>query len=465
MKYQFLRLFLLFTAITSLVVFNSCEDDDEILRDGFILNEGTPDEFQTNIEIGQITTSNIDRTSISAAVDISELDPQFPVVQHGFVWSSVNQNPTLTDDFNELGALSSIGEVTSNIEGLDAGTTYFIRPYLTVEEGTGLGVVTTFETLPDIVLSVNEGNFGRENGSLSSFSVTTETVDQTVFDADATIQNAIRVENDLYLVTNAPDRLDILTVDGNEITFSNSITSGFFNPIGFARVGNFGYVTNWGPFDQNFETPDPFLAIVDLEANEVIDSIELGIRPQEIIAVDDQLYIANERGSTVTVLDASGSNSTITTEIDVPFGPSIMVVDATGNLWVLCTSGNLVEIDLNTNTVVNTIDGVTVNGFDEKMVINNTGDIIYFLGGTNDTFTGLTNVFEVNLTTASPTAISFVSEGFAFYGIGVDPENGDVYVGDSNAFQSPGTGIRYSSDGTQITTFATGIGPNSFLFL
>ena len=143
-------------------------------------------------------------------------------------------------------------------------------------------------------------------------------------------------------------------------------------------------------------------------------------------------------------------------------GPSELVVDGTGNVWSLCTSGALVEINTSDYSVGTTIAGLTTSGFAEKMDINGSGDMVYFLGGTNDTFTGLTTVYQVDLSTQLVTPL--IDGGFALYGIGINPESNDIYIGDSNAFQSTGTGFRYSDQGDKIDEFATGIGPNGFLF-
>ena len=78
-------------------------------------------------------------------------------------------------------------------------------------------------------------------------------------------------------------------------------------------------------------------------------------------------------------------------------------------------------------------------------------------------FTGLTNVFKVDL--FNQQVSPFIENGFALYGIGVNPESNEVYVGDSNAFQSTGTGFRYGANGNKIGEFPTGIGPRGFLFL
>lgn len=50
--------------------------------------------------------------------------------QHGHCWSS-NVDPTIADSKTELGAISVTGSFTSNITGLTAGGTYYVRAYVT----------------------------------------------------------------------------------------------------------------------------------------------------------------------------------------------------------------------------------------------------------------------------------------------------------------------------------------------
>ncbi|HHP7241739.1 MAG TPA: YncE family protein [Cyclobacteriaceae bacterium] len=316
------------------------------------------------------------------------------------------------------------------------------------------------------IIVINEGNFQAGDGALSSFDASSSIVNQSIFEANATIQTAISTTTKIYLVTNAPDKVELLNITENTLSSSSTINSGFLNPVSIAVNGDFAYVTNWGNIETAFsENPDSFISIIDLNANQVIDSLEISARPQDIISIEDRLYVANEGSNTISILEPNGENTEIEEEITVPFGPSAFVIDAESDLWVLCTSGRLVEIDRSNNTIKTTLDNLKVNGFDEKIAINQAGDKIYFLGGTNDTFTGLTNVFEVDFTGNNPSATNFITGGFAFYGIAVDPSTGDIYVGDSNAFQSTGTGFQYNGNGELIQQFATGIGPNAFLFL
>ena len=307
------------------------------------------------------------------------------------------------------------------------------------------------------VLVLNEGNFFSANGSIGVFKIKENEVDPSTYQVAATVQQATPYQGKLYLVTNAPDRLDILS---ESLDLEESIEQGLDNPVDFAAIGEQGYISNWGDINAAFsEDPDSYIAIVDLTNNTVVDSVLLDARPQGLLAYEDKIYIANEGGETVSVLDPSDLSIE---QVQVPAGPSDLVLDSSGMIWVICTSGNLVEIDPSDLSVGVQISDLTTGGFNEKMAIDGTGNSIYLLGGSNDSFTGLTTVFHVDLNTAEVSP--FIEDGFAFYGIGVNPESNEVYVGDSNAFQSTGTGFRYDNQGNKLDEFATGIGPRGFLF-
>ncbi len=70
------------------------------------------------------------------------------ITQHGFVYSKTVQTPTLADSKTELGATTGPFPLTisSNLTGLEANTTYYLRPYATNAKGTGYGAVGQLKT-------------------------------------------------------------------------------------------------------------------------------------------------------------------------------------------------------------------------------------------------------------------------------------------------------------------------------
>ncbi|MEL7145056.1 MAG: DUF5074 domain-containing protein [Bacteroidota bacterium] len=310
------------------------------------------------------------------------------------------------------------------------------------------------------VFVVNEGNFRAADGSLSTYNIETEQVTQNVYETSGTTQSVTEYAGELYVVTNATDKLDILNKEA--VTLRATVGDGLVTPISFAAVGNRGFVSCWGEFDDNFNNPDSYLAVIDLTTNTVTSTIAMGARTQYVVSQNNKIYAAVVGSNVVKVVDPS---SLAVRDITVSDGPSTMVVDAGGDIWVLCTSGSLVQIDTETDEVTGrSLTGLTTAGFNEKVTIDRSRNLLYFLGGGNETFTGQTNVFRVDLSAATLAAEAFITDGFAFYGVAVNQDNGEIYVGDSNAFQSTGTGFRYSAEGTLLADFATGIGPNNFLF-
>jgi hypothetical protein len=73
-----------FTSIVILVLLflcNACSEDDPILRDGLPINEGTPEETQTNIGI-TMPTVEVDGNTATVTAEFISLDPAFPIEEH-----------------------------------------------------------------------------------------------------------------------------------------------------------------------------------------------------------------------------------------------------------------------------------------------------------------------------------------------------------------------------------------------
>ncbi len=89
----------------------------------------------------------------SAIVDISAIsggvissDGGSSIIARGICWSSTDTYPTIADNKTSNGV--GIGSFTSNISGLTANTTYYVRAYATTNKGTDYGFIEKFTTYP-----------------------------------------------------------------------------------------------------------------------------------------------------------------------------------------------------------------------------------------------------------------------------------------------------------------------------
>ena len=70
-------------------------------------------------------------------------DNGYSVISRGVCWNTTG-TPTIANSRTTNG--SGIGAFTSNITGLDASTTYYVRAYATNSQGTGYGEQRSFTT-------------------------------------------------------------------------------------------------------------------------------------------------------------------------------------------------------------------------------------------------------------------------------------------------------------------------------
>ena len=108
---------------------------------------GDPVDFTTNPSLPVLTTtaiSNIGRNTATSGGNISG-DGGSGITVRGVCWSTIDP-PTISNSKTEDG--SGIGSFISNLSGLSANTTYYVRAYATNAAGTGYGSTVSFPTLP-----------------------------------------------------------------------------------------------------------------------------------------------------------------------------------------------------------------------------------------------------------------------------------------------------------------------------
>ncbi len=322
------------------------------------------------------------------------------------------------------------------------------------------------------VFVVDEGNYSDADGEVTFINFENGDVYHNVFQNAngrpfaGVIQSLAIYKNKGYLVDEL-GRLEV--VDALTFTSAGEITSGFSNPRYFAGKDNKGYVTDWGPYDADYNNKQSKIIEINLDNLQITDSVTTLSRPEGIIVTGDYIFVANSATNKVSVYNAR--DLTDVGEIDVAYGPVRFVSDKSGDLWVACTgldsTRSAIEkidpVELKVISTFNLPESITLNG---KIAINGTGDVIYLMSEqwSADYSSSKNIVFAQPVSQGSFSFTSVISRD-NLYGLGVDPDNNNVYVADAKGFQSNGMIYAYNNNGLLLDSAQVDRGPSDFVFV
>jgi YVTN family beta-propeller protein len=320
------------------------------------------------------------------------------------------------------------------------------------------------------IFIVNEGAFGSSNGSISFLNRTSGQLTEDLFmqvnsrPLGDVVQSMHVFNGRGYIVVNNSQKIEVVDMkDFKSVGVITGITSPrYFMPVNDSKA----YVTDWSTNS---------VAVVDLAVLAVVKWVTTGNGPEQMVLHNGKAYIANSGGfgldSTVTVIDVATDNVANTHIVGV--NPNSMVVDANNLIWVLCggstgpdfipgtaddIGGELSRIRPQTNSVDARF---LFTQFDHpfKMTSGFGASVLYFLSGLSG-YTGA--VFSMDVSSIGVPTVPLVSQ--EFYGLGIDPVNGQILGASVPGFSQKGYMVRHSSGGAKIDSVLVGIAPNGFSF-
>lgn len=309
-------------------------------------------------------------------------------------------------------------------------------------------------TVSNGVFITNEGNFQWGNAKVSFYDIATATVVEDLYEPAngvglGDVCQSMRLFNGkAYVVVNNSGK--VVVVDQRTFVASATIT-GFVSPRHFLPVGNDkAYVSDLAA---------NHISVVDLTTNTITGSIACPGWTEEMVLVNSSVFVTNESRSQLYVIDAM--TDAMVDSIPVSRGGNSIVEDVEGKLWLACSGGGgtlpaLYRIDAETRTVEHMF--TFPNGSDNpwRLDINSDRDTLYFLNG---------DVFRMSVAAiALPTAAFVPADGRNFYGVGVEPTTGILYVSDAIDYVQRGSIARYAPNGSLLNTFLAGTVPGEFVF-
>ena len=314
------------------------------------------------------------------------------------------------------------------------------------------------------VFIINEGTFTFGNASLSLYNPDSQKVENDIFNRInnrpiGDVFQSMTLYNDKYFcVVNNMQKIEVLNSKTlkTEAVIEGMNAPRYFLPINTSKA----YVTDL--YAKGIWVVNPvtyqLLKKIDYHAN--IDTA-LNAWTEQMALHYNEVFVCAPRQKEVVVINTN--NDEIVKTIPLQAQPQWIQKDKNNNIWVLCDG----SID-NKNSYLYCINPETKNilkslMFDSKttavseLKINAAGDVLYYI---------YKDVYKISIDDNSVSQTSVIqADSKLFYGLGIDPQNSEIYVSDAVDNIQPGYVFRYSATGELKHQFQVGVSPGEFLFV
>ena len=316
----------------------------------------------------------------------------------------------------------------------------------TVNTGTGIYIL-------------DQGGYGHVNASLSFFDKTTKTVTNDLFykangrDLGDVAQSMGEANGKYYIVVNNSNKIEVIDKNSSK---SLAIIQGVNLPRYFLYINSTkAYVTEWGANGVGGKVD-----VINLTSNTVTKTIPVGEGAENIMLVNNKVYVANSGGYTnaKTISVINPSTDIVDTTFEVGDNPNSLAIDVNGKLWALCggiygtAKASLVRINPATNAIEQTfplsIPSLSIN----NLIISPSGNTLYYC------IDGKVH----NQSVANSQQENTLIFNRPFYAIFIDKASNYFYAADAKNYTDNGWVIRYNVNFTPIDSFEVGIAPGFF---
>lgn len=323
------------------------------------------------------------------------------------------------------------------------------------------------------VFICNEGNYMDGNGSLSFYNPATKKVQNQIFynrngfPLGDVVQSMTIIGRTGFVVANNSGK--VYAIDIDDYSYIGAITGltspRYVEPVSQHKI----YISDLYSTSVTVADPTTFAVTGYIPVTPGTEQMTKAAEQPFVYicgwSYNDQVYKIDTR------INETVDSITVTKQ------PNSIVTDKNGKLWVLSDGGYegspygqemaaLTRIDPVTFTIEATFRFPDMALSPAKLCIDGAKEKLYFInGGFGTQDMAQTGICRMKITdTALPTAPLIPQGSRTFYGLGVDPVSGDIYVSDAIDYTQRGVVYRYDANGTQIDQFKTDITPGYFCF-
>lgn len=317
------------------------------------------------------------------------------------------------------------------------------------------------------VFIVNEGSLGGGNGSLSVYDRADKAVHNNVFYEKNgsylgdVFQSLAAIDNLLYLAVNNSSELVVIRKSDYALIRRLPVNKPrYLLPLTDDKM----YVSTLF---------HPEINILNPQTGALTGRIPVDYPNTEgLLAFNGKVYACNWDTACTYLYEIDPVNDAITRRIPLnAAAPNQVLADKNGQLWVF--SGNVEKGKVAKLTQLDPGSGALLQNFTfpagteiMKPAFNPTKDTLYFLGVNYNGDTSYNGVFRMPITDQRLPQQPFIPARPLqyFWALGLDPRNGEIYVGDPKGFIQRGSVSIYNTSGERLRQFEVELGPGFFYF-
>ncbi|MFC3878614.1 YncE family protein [Algoriphagus namhaensis] len=313
------------------------------------------------------------------------------------------------------------------------------------------------------ILIMNEGAFGSNDGEVYHFDPITGELKADIFEAEnqrpfaGLLEDVVLHEERLYLVANT-GKVEI--VNAGDFRSLGAVSGDLDQPRSIAVVGKKLFISDYGPYDSDFNTPASYIAVVDgLNGGVVKTKIPVSSKPEDLFAYGKYVLVAGSDEGKVEIIDTE--KETIFKTLEVP-GRPIQFFEMRGDLWIYSIGADEIffqsfHLDNFTKKIQT---GFPIPDATGRIAFGNE-DLIYI--STSSGWPDYNDAISKFSLYDSRLDINYLS-GTGIYGIGYDKNNDKLLLAFSKGFQGNGEVMIYDKNANLQNTLTVGRGPSGFFF-
>ncbi len=304
------------------------------------------------------------------------------------------------------------------------------------------------------LLIANEGEYNQGNSGVSYLSTTGDMYPDYYHTRNQTAlgdvcQSLTEFKDKIYIVVNNSGKIEVC--DKSTLSKTQTI-SGFASPRYVLIVDSSkAYVS---------DLYADHISILNLASNTISGTIQLQSGTEEMLLLNNKVYITCLNSPELYVADPT--TNTIVDSIAIIKGGNYVTSDNNGKLWLLSIGdyftsqpGGLFRINPANDSIEFSYTFPSTS-YPSKLRRNAAGNELFFID---------TDIRKISSTATVYPSTSLISGlGKFFYGLEISTD-GSIYATDAVDFQSSGRLYHYSSTGTQLNAYTTGINPSYMLII